>query len=142
VRQSGGERQRFALARALPKDAPVLLLDEPTSAVDRKTERAIVAAIRRLAKGRTCFIIAHRPNALAICDLRLRIENGRVVETRGRKRNPRRKRAAAAAHRAHLQRTKTREREAPAPRTRTRVREAPSRLGSAPEPATTSRQAT
>src|SRR5437867_9675492 len=84
MRLSGGERQRISLARAFLKDAPILVLDEPTSSVDVKTEEAIVEAIGRLSRGRTCFIIAHRPSALRLCDLLLRIDRGRVVEMRTR----------------------------------------------------------
>ena len=76
---SGGERQRIALARAFLKDAPILLLDEPTSAVDVRSEAIILDAIRRLMRGRTTFMVAHRLNTLEVCDLRLRIEHGQVV---------------------------------------------------------------
>jgi ATP-binding cassette subfamily B protein len=76
---SGGERQRIALARAFLKDAPILILDEPTSSVDLKTEGAIVQAMQRLMQGRTTFIIAHRLSTLKHCDLILKIEGGRVV---------------------------------------------------------------
>ncbi len=75
---SGGERQRISIARAFLKDAPILILDEPTSSVDVKTEAGIVEAMERLAQGRTTFIIAHRWSALKHCDLLLRIEHGRV----------------------------------------------------------------
>ncbi|HMI93782.1 MAG TPA: ABC transporter ATP-binding protein [Polyangiales bacterium] len=77
---SGGERQRIALARAFLKDAPVLILDEPTSAVDVKNERAIMQALDRLMRGRTSFIIAHRLNTLESCDLRLEVAGGRIVK--------------------------------------------------------------
>jgi ATP-binding cassette subfamily B protein len=80
MRLSGGERQRIALARAFLKDAPVLILDEPTSAVDVRTEALILEAIRRLMRGRTAFLIAHRLSTLTDCDLLLKIENGRLVE--------------------------------------------------------------
>src|SRR5213079_3282217 len=60
---SGGERQRVALARAFLKDAPLLILDEPTSAVDVKTEAAILEAMDRLMRGRTAFLITHRLSA-------------------------------------------------------------------------------
>jgi ATP-binding cassette subfamily B protein len=79
MRLSGGERQRISLARAFLKDAPILILDEPTSAVDVRTEAAILEATERLARGRTTFVITHRPSALKVCDLVLRIENGQVV---------------------------------------------------------------
>jgi ATP-binding cassette subfamily B protein len=77
---SGGERQRIALARAFLKDAPILILDEPTSSLDVKNERAIMAALQELMRGRTTFIIAHRLNTLADCDVRLEVEGGRVVK--------------------------------------------------------------
>jgi ATP-binding cassette, subfamily B, bacterial len=76
---SGGERQRIALARAFLKDAPILILDEPTSSVDTQTEAAIMEAMERLMRGRTTFMIAHRLSTLANCDARLEIEYGRVV---------------------------------------------------------------
>ena len=76
---SGGERQRISIARAFLKDAPILILDEPTSSVDVKTEGAIVQAMERLMHGRTTFIIAHRLSALKHCDFILKIEHGRVI---------------------------------------------------------------
>jgi ATP-binding cassette subfamily B protein len=79
MRLSGGERQRISLARAFLKDAPILILDEPTSAVDVGTEAVIMQAIERLMCGRTTFMIAHRLSTLEKCDLRVRLENGRLV---------------------------------------------------------------
>ena len=79
MRLSGGERQRIGVARAFLKDAPVLLLDEPTSSVDMRTERAIMMATERLMQGRTTFLIAHRMSTLEHCDIRLEIEHGRLV---------------------------------------------------------------
>ncbi len=79
---SGGERQRVAIARAFLKDAPILILDEPTSAVDVKTEAAIVEAMERLRRGRTSFIVTHRASALRNCDRLLIIEHGRVAALR------------------------------------------------------------
>ena len=79
MRLSGGERQRISLARAFLKDAPVLVLDEPTSSVDTKTEDAIVEAMERLMRGRTAFIIAHRLTTLKHCDILIRIEHGHVL---------------------------------------------------------------
>jgi ATP-binding cassette subfamily B protein len=76
MRLSGGERQRISLARAFLKDAPILILDEPTSSVDTGTETLIMEAMERLMKGRTTFIIAHRLNTLAHCDVRLEVQNG------------------------------------------------------------------
>jgi len=80
MRLSGGERQRISLARAFLKDAPILILDEPTSSVDMGTEASIMDAIERLMSGRTTLIIAHRLNALAKCDVLLRIDHGRLVD--------------------------------------------------------------
>jgi ATP-binding cassette subfamily B protein len=77
---SGGERQRIALARAFLRDAPLLILDEPTSAVDVTTEVAIIEAVERLMQGRTTFMVAHRLSTLRMADLVLRVENGRVMK--------------------------------------------------------------
>ena len=76
---SGGERQRISLARAFLRDAPILILDEPTSAVDVRSESLIMEAIARLMRGRTTFIVAHRLSTLEGCDLRLEIEGGRLI---------------------------------------------------------------
>jgi ATP-binding cassette subfamily B protein len=80
MRLSGGERQRVALARAFLKDAPILLLDEPTSSVDIKTEAAIMEVMDRLMAGRTTFMIAHRLSTLDNCDVILHLEKGRLVD--------------------------------------------------------------
>jgi len=80
MRLSGGERQRISLARAFLKDAPILILDEPTSAVDIATEAAIMEAMERLMCGRTTFMIAHRLSTLEKCDLQLQLENGYLVD--------------------------------------------------------------
>ena len=82
MRLSGGERQRIALARAFLKDAPLLILDEPTSSVDMRTEAVIMEAMNRLMHGRTTFMIAHRLSTLKDCDLLLVIDHGRLVEVR------------------------------------------------------------
>src|SRR3989449_2671557 len=76
---SGGERQRISIARAFLKNAPILILDEPTSSVDLKTEAAIVEAMERLMQGRTTFIIAHRLSTLKHADLILKIEHGKLA---------------------------------------------------------------
>ena len=65
---SAGERQRVALARAFLRDAPLLLLDEPTANLDGQTEQGIVETIRRLARGRTVVLVAHRPALIAMAD--------------------------------------------------------------------------
>jgi ABC-type multidrug transport system fused ATPase/permease subunit len=80
ARMSGGERQRIAVARAFLKDAPILILDEPTSAIDSKTEAVIIEALERLMQGRTTFIVAHRLSTIAHCDLILVVNEGRIVE--------------------------------------------------------------
>lgn len=75
---SGGQRQRLAIARALLKDAPILIFDEPTSAIDPETEELIMAGINRLIIGRTTFIITHRPSLLRRADLVLNIKDGGI----------------------------------------------------------------
>jgi len=80
MRLSGGERQRISLARAFLKDAPVLILDEPTSSVDVATESVIMKAMQHLMGGRTTIMIAHRLSTLDGCNLRLELERSRLVE--------------------------------------------------------------
>ena len=77
---SGGERQRIAVARAFLKDAPILILDEPTSSIDSKTEAVILDALDRLMEGRTTFMIAHRLSTIRRADLILVMDHGRIVE--------------------------------------------------------------
>jgi ATP-binding cassette subfamily B protein len=77
MRLSGGERQRIALARAFLKDAPVLILDEPTSSVDVATEAAIMEAMERLMQGRTTLMISHRLSATLKFDMHIAIEKER-----------------------------------------------------------------
>jgi ATP-binding cassette, subfamily B, bacterial len=79
MRLSGGERQRVTLARAFLKDAPILILDEPTSSVDTRTEAVIADAMGRLMAGRTTFIIAHRLTTLEGCDMRVEVEAGELT---------------------------------------------------------------
>jgi len=80
VQLSGGQKQRVALARALLNDPSVLVLDDPLSAVDAKTERTILQALDRAAQGRTMILITNRTAAAAHCDRVLVLEAGRVVE--------------------------------------------------------------
>ena len=80
---SGGQRQRIAIARALLKDAPVLILDEATSALDSESERRIQEALDNLMKGRTTLVIAHRLSTVENADCIVVLENGSIVE-RGR----------------------------------------------------------
>ncbi len=77
---SGGQRQRLAIARAIAKDAPVLILDEATSALDSESERAVQEALERLMKGRTTLVIAHRLSTIEHADRVLALEAGRLVE--------------------------------------------------------------
>ncbi|MBB2684301.1 UNVERIFIED_ORG: ATP-binding cassette subfamily B protein [Rhizobium etli] len=77
---SGGERQRIAIARAILKDAPILVLDEATSALDVETEARVKAAIDNLRENRTTFIIAHRLSTVREADMVLFLDNGRVAE--------------------------------------------------------------
>src|SRR5881296_2295217 len=80
MKLSGGERQRISLARAFLKNAPILILDEPTSALDIHTESAILDTIQELMKGRTTFMIAHRPSTLRDCNMILVLDDGRVSQ--------------------------------------------------------------
>ena len=77
---SGGQRQRLAIARAIAKDAPVLILDEATSALDSESERAVQDALDGLMKGRTTIVIAHRLSTIENADRVLALEGGRLVE--------------------------------------------------------------
>jgi ATP-binding cassette subfamily B protein len=83
MKLSGGERQRIALARAFLKDAPILILDEPTSSVDIETEAGIMETMERLMAGRTTFMIAHRLSTLEYCNARMEIEGGVVTSASG-----------------------------------------------------------
>jgi subfamily B ATP-binding cassette protein MsbA len=78
---SGGQRQRLAIARALYKDAPILILDEATSALDAASERLVQEALQRLMAGRTTLIIAHRLSTIEYADLVVVLEQGRVAES-------------------------------------------------------------
>jgi ATP-binding cassette subfamily B protein len=80
VKLSGGQRQRVVIARAILKDAPILVLDEATSALDSESEKLIQDALSKLMKGRTSLVVAHRLSTIAKLDRIIVLENGKVVE--------------------------------------------------------------
>ena len=79
-RLSGGEKQRMCIARALLKDAPILILDEATASLDTESERLVQQALENLMKGRTSFVIAHRLSTIAYANRIMVIIGGRIVE--------------------------------------------------------------
>ena len=81
VKLSGGQRQRIALARALLKDAPILVLDEATSALDSEVEASIQTALHRVMEGKTVLAIAHRLSTLSEMDRIIVMQDGRIAET-------------------------------------------------------------
>ncbi len=81
MRLSGGQRQRISIARAFLKDAPILLLDEPTAAVDVEAEQKIQEAVERIASGRTVIVIAHRLSTIRNAGRIYVVNGGKIAET-------------------------------------------------------------
>jgi len=104
---SGGERQRISVARAFLKDAPILILDEPTSSIDSRTEGVILDALDDLMDGRTSFMIAHRLSTVRHADQILVLDKGRIVE---RGTHEQLVAHAGVYHQLHLAQTKERKR--------------------------------
>src|SRR5690606_5536444 len=112
---SGGQRQRIAIARALIKDAPVILLDEATAALDSESEQLVREAIDHLCRGRTTLVIAHRLHTVAHADRILVIEHGAVAESGRHDELVRKDGRYAAFYRLQLRQDEHPSREATAP---------------------------
>jgi subfamily B ATP-binding cassette protein MsbA len=80
VTLSGGQRQRIAIARAVIRDTPILILDEPSSGLDAESEKLVFDALDRLMKGKTAIVIAHRLSTVRSADVIFVVQDGRIVE--------------------------------------------------------------
>jgi ABC-type multidrug transport system fused ATPase/permease subunit len=80
VTLSGGQRQRIAIARAIVRNTPILVLDEPTTGLDSSSERAVIEALERLMKGRTCIVVAHHLNTIRHADVIFVVKEAELVE--------------------------------------------------------------
>jgi ATP-binding cassette subfamily B protein len=81
---SGGQRQRIGIARTLLRNPPIIILDEPTTALDRESEAQVLEGLDRLMRGRTCILVTHSPRLARTADLRVELDGGRIVRERGR----------------------------------------------------------
>ena len=79
VKLSGGQRQRIAIARAILKDAPILILDEATSALDNKTEKEVILALDNLMRDKTVIFISHRLSGLSFVDRVVALDKGKII---------------------------------------------------------------
>ena len=78
---SGGQKQRLSIARAILKDAPIMIMDEPTSSIDVETENEIQKEIEKIGHNKTCITIAHRLNTIRHCNHVYKVENGKIAES-------------------------------------------------------------
>ena len=78
---SGGQRQRIGIARTLLRDPPVIILDEPTTSLDKDSEDQVLEGLDRLMRGRTCLLVTHSPRLARTADRIIELDHGRIVQT-------------------------------------------------------------
>ena len=78
---SGGQRQRIGIARTLLRNPPVIILDEPTTALDKDSEDQVLEGLDRLMRGRTCLLVTHSPRLARTADRIIELDHGRIVQT-------------------------------------------------------------